>query len=243
LNPLDDGHISLSDSDGDAFYGGGEPRGALRAILESFDEQTEFDSAQAYADSLIQQYRANLSSYLDDGSSTDATIGASGVGAWWGTMREQQVGYLRVARMEELASNGDDSLDANLSAVNSIMQSVLNDLQDTSAMIIDIRVNGGGNDAISLAIADYFTDEERVVVSKTARSFAGETSVVEASISPVNETPYLKPIVIIAASDTSSAAEVFMLAMSALPNVTLVGESSNGILSNTLEKSLPNGWG
>lgn len=243
LDPLDDGHISLSDSDGDEFYGGGDPRGATHAILESFDEQSEFDSAQAYADSLIQQYRANLSSYLDEGSSTDATFGASDVGVWWGTMRGQQVGYLRVARMEGLASNGDDSLDANLTAANTIMQSALTALQDTSAMIIDIRVNRGGADAISLAIANYFTDEERLAVSKTARSFAGDTNVVEATISPANESPYLQPVVVIAASDTSSAAEVFMMAMSALPNVKLVGENSNGIFSNTLEKSLPNGWG
>jgi len=242
LDPFKDGHISLSDSDGDEFYGGGERPAEVLAILESFDEQTEFASAQAYADFIVQQYRDNLSSYFDDGSSTDATFGAGDDGVWWGTMKDQQVGYLRVEEMRGLSGNEDDSLDANLSAANTIIPSALTDLQDTSAMIIDIRFNGGGSDAISLAIANYFTDEERLVVSKTARSFAGETNVVEAFISPANESLYLQPIVIIAQSGTASAAEIFMMAMNALPNVTLVGENSSGIFSNKLEKSLPNGW-
>ena len=245
LDPLDDGHISLVDGDGDGFYDGGEPRGAIRAILDSFGEQTEFDSAQAYANYLVENYRANLASYFDDGSSTEVIFGTDNEndGALWATMRDQQVGYLQWDRMEEIASNGDESLEADLSAVNTIMQNVLNDLQDTSAMIIDIRVNPGGDDAIGFAIANYFTDEERLVVSKTTRSIMGNTNIVEATIGPASDSPYLQPVVVIAASDTSSAAEVFLMAMSALPNVTLVGENSHGIFSNILEKSLPNGWG
>jgi C-terminal processing protease CtpA/Prc len=39
-----------------------------------------------------------------------------------------------------------------------------------------------------------------------------------------------------------SAAEIFSLAMMALPNVTRVGTPTYGILSDSLEKQLPNGW-
>ena len=39
-----------------------------------------------------------------------------------------------------------------------------------------------------------------------------------------------------------SAAEIFSLAMMALPNVTRIGTPTYGILSDSLEKQLPNGW-
>jgi hypothetical protein len=52
------------------------------------------------------------------------------------------------------------------------MQNALNNLQDTNAMIINVQANGGGGggDAISLAITHYFADQNRLAVSKYARS-------------------------------------------------------------------------
>ena len=47
---------------------------------------------------------------------------------------------------------------------------------------------------------------------------------------------------VIAGPDTVSAAETFLLAMRTLPHVTLIGETTNGILSNMLGKTLPNSW-
>jgi carboxyl-terminal processing protease len=39
-----------------------------------------------------------------------------------------------------------------------------------------------------------------------------------------------------------SAAEIFTMAMRALPNVTHVGQTTRGSLSDQLTKRLPNGW-
>ena len=237
LEPLDDGHVLISD--GDEIFSFDEERGFNRALLEGFEEQDEFSDIQDFADSVGAQFVAIRSSYLDEGSSESAG-GENGRRVSWGTIN-QEVGFLRVSRMEDITTNGDDSVDANLNAINTIMQLALTDLQDTRAMIIDVRSNPGGEDIIGLAIANYFTDETRLVASKSARNFAGATDIVEAFISPANDTPYLNPVVVIASSDTGSAAEVFLLAMNALPSVTLVGENSNGIFSNILSKSLPNG--
>jgi carboxyl-terminal processing protease len=41
---------------------------------------------------------------------------------------------------------------------------------------------------------------------------------------------------------TVSAAEIFTMAMRALPNVTHVGQTTRGSLSDVLTKRLPNGW-
>ena len=238
LEPLDDGHVLLGGDD--ETFSFEEIRGANLAVLEAFDEQTEFDDIQDYANFLVSKFVAIRSSYLDEGSS-DSAGGSTGRRVSWGIIN-QQVGYLRVAGMEGITSNGDESVDANLDAINTIMQSALTDLQDTQAMIIDVRGNGGGEDAVGLAIANYFTDETRLVASKFVRSFSGEMDVVEAFISPANDSPYLSPVAVIAAADTASAAEVFVIAMNALPNVTLVGENTEGIFSNILSKFLPDGF-
>jgi len=236
LTPLDDGHVNLG-IDGDDFDFA-EIRGANAVILENFPLQTEFDDIQDFANAVSRRYLEIRASYID-GALTVAN-GSRPNRVLWGTIGGQ-VGYLRITSMSQLSTSGDDAA-ANLEAINNIMPTVMTDLQNTSAMIIDVRANPGGEDVVSLAIASYFTDMSRLAVSKFARSHAGNTDLINALIEPANDAPYLNPVAVLASPDTASAAEIFVMAMSALPQVTLVGESTNGILSDTLSKSLPNGW-
>jgi len=122
------------------------------------------------------------------------------------------------------------------------MSDVIDDLSDTQSLIIDLCSTGGGHDEVSIAIAGHFTDQRRLVGSKFARSYLGDTDAVEIWVEPADTTPYLNPVAVIGGVETASAAETFLLTMKSLPQVTLVGESSNGILSDVLEKTLPNGW-
>ena len=235
LEPLDDGHIGLDT--GDDSYSFDEYRGANQVIFDSFQGQTEYDDIQDYANALLSKYKEIISSYLD----TEKSAGGedSNVVTWG--MIGQQVGYLRVSRMYNITSD-EDSTEANLTAIHSIMKVAINDLQDTSALIIDVRVNGGGDDAISLAIASYFADQKRLAVAKYARSYNGDTDPIELYLEPANENTYTNPIAVIGSPNTASAAEIFLMTMSALPYVTLVGENSQGIHSDILSKTLPNGW-
>jgi len=226
LSPLDDGHIQLETDDDEFDYA--ELRGIRKVIFDSFSDPSEFaseeqwfEALQEYANDIAAKYVEIRSSYLDEGSQESAG-GSTGRRVSWGTIN-QQVGYLRVGAMIGISTGDDDSIEAELQAVDSIMQRVLLELQDTRGLIIDVRSNSGGHDAVSLAIANYFTDETRLAVSKYSRSYLGDTATVEAFISPALPSPYLQPIAVIGASDTSSAAEIFLMSMSALPNVTLVG--------------------
>ena len=65
-------------------------------------------------------YQYIRSSYLDTEKSAG---GEDGHAVIRGTIG-QQVGYLRVARMEKIAS-GEDSIEVNLTAINTIMKDVL----------------------------------------------------------------------------------------------------------------------
>jgi len=235
LEPLDDAHVQLF-ANGEEFDFA-DYRGANAVVLESFPQQTEYDDIQAYADALSSKYRDIRRSYIDGGS---LNTGSQSEHVRWGLIGGR-VGYLRIGSMTELSANGND-VASNLSAIKQEMNAVMADLQSTEAMIIDVRVNGGGEDAVSLAIASYFTDQRRLAVSKVARSYAGDTPQVDAYIEPANDTPYVNPVAVLGAPDTASAAEIFLMAMSSLPQVTLVGENSHGILSDILSKTLPNGW-
>jgi carboxyl-terminal processing protease len=53
---------------------------------------------------------------------------------------------------------------------------------------------------------------------------------------------YLGPVYLVTSDVTVSAGEVFTLYMRALPNVTHVGATTRGALSDMIEKPLPNGW-
>ena len=61
-------------------------------------------------------------------------------------------------------------------------------------------------------------------------------------LKPRGDFQYLAPVFVLTSNQTASAAEVFTLAMRALPQVTLVGESTQGGLSDQLDKQLSNGW-
>ena len=51
-----------------------------------------------------------------------------------------------------------------------------------------------------------------------------------------------KPVIVLQSEDSVSAAETFALSMIQLPHVTMVGRSSIGSFSDTLERLTPNNW-
>jgi carboxyl-terminal processing protease len=61
-------------------------------------------------------------------------------------------------------------------------------------------------------------------------------------LEPQGKRQFTGPVYYLQSDYTVSAAEIFSLAMMALPNVTRVGTPTYGVLSNALEKKLPNGW-
>ena len=232
ISPLDDGHTSIV-SDNDEFHPV-KIKGLVKFIEDTFQSQTEFSDIDKFTSTLLNQYFTVLTTYLDGEMKIEKEM-------IWGITHES-VGFLQINGMDGYTQTDDPDLEEEVAAVKTLLDRVMTDLQDTPAMIIDLRFNGGGTDAVSLAIAGRFTDQRLKVMSKTARIFSGETAPVEAYINPEGKTPYLKPVVIIAGPDTASAAEIFLIAMSNLSSVTVIGEPSNGALSDILDKELPNGW-
>ena len=152
----------------------------------------------------------------------------------------QGLGYLAIDAMigfGDPEDNGDD-----LAALEAALDDALEDLQDVQALIVDVRRNGGGKDFLSLAIASRFAANETLAYRKQARLGSGRTEAVDVYLSPRGSVQYLGPVILLTSATTASAAEVFTLAMRELPQVVVLGEATQGGLSDQLDKRLTNGW-
>lgn len=128
-------------------------------------------------------------------------------------------------------------------AVNEILKY----FKKAKSYIIDIRDNIGGDaNPIKESLARKFADRDRVWAISYKRSGPAHTDFSEPehwSIEPDERIDLSQmPVVLLTNKNTQSAAELFALMMGVLPNVTVVGDKTMGIFSDTQVDKLPNGW-
>lgn len=241
IMPLDDGHVFISRVE-ESFTPALE-HGVLRELESAYEVAREdvregyLESFEDFAANALEKWGDILSSYLD------ASSLGNGTQMQWGTINGD-IGYILINAMAGYsgASDNDSTIVADEVRIAAAeIDRALHDLFDTQKLVIDIRFNAGGFDSVALTIANRFADQRLLAIQKAARSQGQEWGHVEAWFDPVAE-PYLKPVTVITGRDTASAAEVFAVAMRQLPQVTLVGERTDGALSDILVKTLPNGW-
>jgi hypothetical protein len=142
----------------------------------------------------------------------------------------EHVGYIFVTRMDQFSPNPADGAAGNAEAAGHALDQALEALSNKDALIIDVRFNPGGYDAISLALASRFTTVDRIGFSKKTRDGDGYTPLREYHIAPAGPRQFTKPVYLLT------------LAMSGLPQVTIVGDRTMGAHSDILTRQLPNGW-
>jgi len=142
------------------------------------------------------------------------------------------IGYLEIKEMEGMSTQD----------VEKSMGEVANVFTGLSAVIVDVSRNPGGLDTIGTQLASRFAGKETLAYYKFAGD--GDTSqkqpIYIRPSGPSLDTD--TPVYVITSHRTASAAEIFVISMRALPNVTHVGQRTEGILSDELLKPLPNGW-
>jgi len=237
LTPIDDGHVWI-DSPEETFSPGLE-NGILKELETAYEslEEDVNNSFESFAESVLENWYDVLLSYVDAGSLQ------TGEQMQWATIN-QSTGYILINSMIGFSDidNEDELITAEeVRLASEEIDRALDDLSDTTRLVIDIRLNGGGSDSVALALANRFADQRLLAVQKFARGQGLESGHAEAWYEPVSE-PYLYPVTILMGRDTASAAEVFALVMQQLPQVTLVGERTQGVFSDILSKTLPNGW-
>jgi hypothetical protein len=109
-------------------------------------------------------------------------------------------------------------------------------------IIVDVRFNGGGNDACALGFASRFADKRRLVYSKETYYKGQFGQHEDLYLSPQGTVNNTAKLIVLTSRATTSAAEMFVMAMMALPQATIIGERTRGIHSDVYSKALSNGW-
>ena len=149
-----------------------------------------------------------------------------------------RVGYLEIRHMMGFA----DSYADEATAAGMVMAGIAEAFVGLDTVIVDVRFNPGGLDSVALALANHFADTERLAFSKMVRDGDAFTTPQEFFVSPAGGAQLTQDVIVLTSGATASAAEIFVMAMSALPHVTIVGERTEGLTSHVQVRTLPNGW-
>lgn len=199
-------------------------------------------SADDYITGQLELYFLILDSYMDAPLVTKG--GADNDKVQWATIN-QNIGYIQIRDLGGFGPNntGNSISEAqnpqsDLNAFNNVMDEVVEDLQHTSGIILDLRHHTGGTTELDRALASRFFESETTYGSISVPG----TSSVTLTISPYNGARLSQPIVVISSGLNSSSAEDLIMALKADSDTIQIGERTHGTLSNQLYLSLPNQW-
>lgn len=132
-------------------------------------------------------------------------------------------------------------VEKEVSNVSKVMEHVIKDLSMMEIIVIDLRFNGGGQDAVSFEILSHFLEDD-VTVARVQHQYGKTKSPIRDVSNQAKEKAFTKPVYVLTSKQTGSAAEFFSLATLAIPNIKRIGTATLGALSSELPKTLPNGW-
>jgi C-terminal processing protease CtpA/Prc len=236
LATLNDGHTSVT-SDNQAFQAG-VPSMLLQRVFQEFSEQSEITDLEQYIEQELLALDNIVVSYLSGVVSQGANDRLA-----WGNLTPN-VGYLMIREMTNFVYNAtpETSDQANINALEPVIANAMSNLANTQAIVIDLRLNGGGQAKSALSIAGHFTNQTTPAFSVKARFENAFTETQVINLQPVTTNGYTGDVLILTSGITASAAEILVLSMLERGQVTIVGETTEGILSNKLQKRLPNNW-
>jgi len=182
----------------------------------------------------------------------------------WGKM-ENNVGYIQIKAMFLYANlNLNDSLvkengfvstymdsfnslnyekqiEEEVAGISKLMDTIMQDLEDTRHIIIDVRFNGGGQDVVALEILRRFNADRKQIALKKARHNNGYTKKTPIYLEPA-KNPYTKQVYLLTSKQSASATDLMALSSMELKNLKRIGSRTKGAISDALQKTLPNGW-
>jgi carboxyl-terminal processing protease len=118
------------------------------------------------------------------------------------------------------------------------------EMKNEKGLIIDLRHNLGGDFTYALKALARMTDEKRLVFqsrTKNGKSKNDYTHWHDWHIVP-EWVSYKEKIVLLTDRYTISAAERVVMMLRTLPNVTHIGDTTNGAIGTMIGRELSNGW-
>lgn len=130
-------------------------------------------------------------------------------------------------------------------------KAVFDSIATTNALIIDVRMNGGGDSGYGWDVLGHLTDKPMATGSQMARIYSplrrargGQVEFEQVGNSDWaanGKKLYTKPVVVLTSGRTFSAAEDFSVVFDAMKRGTIVGEPTGGSTGQPLMFSLPGG--
>ena len=116
--------------------------------------------------------------------------------------------------------------------------------RNSPALILDVRMNPGGNDSLAFEIAGRFipTVTAGSVRFRNGPSHRDFGAPIQRTVSPRGAWQYGGQVLLLVGRRCASSNESFIAAMGASPNVTLVGDRTAGSTGNPGTFPLAGGW-
>jgi hypothetical protein len=155
------------------------------------------------------------------------------------------VGYLRITAFYDYVDTKSNA-DA-LEVLRLALDGIFEDAAKLTTLVIDVRLNKGGDDNLALEIASRLTMKKYLAYAKVARNNLDGaprfTEPQEVWVMPSTRPCFHGSVVLLTGPDTVSAGETFTMAlMEREPHVTRIGLNTQGVFSDVLRRRLPNGW-
>ena len=151
----------------------------------------------------------------------------------WTGRFEDGIGVINITSWDRFARGTEQALEQALRA-----------LWDTSALIIDVRANSGGDESLAAGFAGHFVSAPALYAKHRWRDPSAEAGfgpVQERGLQPLGERPYPGRVVVLTGPGVVSSCEAFLLMMKQVPGALLIGENSFGSSGNPRPYPLPNG--
>ncbi|MGW4241355.1 S41 family peptidase [Nocardia sp. NPDC004722] len=227
IEPLHDAHTAIIVPDG-PHYSGFRPGAVMptaqyNATIQDFIEQHDLGGRK------LTPYANGVIGYAD---------------------LPDRLGYLRVAAFTGYTDARDSAgMAAELDrALDDILTPSRTSGPDAlRGLILDLRVNRGGEDGLGLRLASRLTAEPFVAYAKRTRNDADDpakfTTTQRFTVTPAAGTRFTGPIMLLTSGSQVSAGETFTQAMmQRTPAPVRIGENTQGVFSDLLVRHLPNGW-
>lgn len=155
------------------------------------------------------------------------------------------IGYLRITAYGSYASS--PGFDNELGALEDALDEVFAGPHKLQGLVVDVRVNFGGSDVLGVAVASRLATHDYLAFTKKARNDITDpnrfTDPQETRVRVSTRPLFHGPAVLLTGSNTVSAGETFAMAlMGRKPAVKRVGENTQGVFSDVLNRKLPNGF-
>ncbi|MCX4966979.1 S41 family peptidase [Streptomyces sp. NBC_00654] len=155
-------------------------------------------------------------------------------------------GYLRITQLKELdgeESSYDDDLARFKRALDTVFIQGARD--HWRGLILDLRLNDGGHDALGQELASRLTRHPHVAFKKRARdlsALSGFTPYETVNVRPSRYPGFHGRLALLVSDLTVSAGETTaMTLLNRSPAPTLIGRDTQGIFSDQLSRTLPGG--